>query len=208
MNKTTIRELMGVVVFVMLFLIASYLATVYTETLQAQEFLMGFWGKVEYVLLTVVAVVLAPVSTVPLIPVATMLWGSVWAAILSIIGWTLGAQIAFELAKRLGRPVVGKVISITKAERYAKAVLGKQVFMTLLILRMCVPVDVLSYAVGLLVPIKRWQYFLATLFGVSPFAFVFAYASELPMLYQVVTLIGAGLVTLVAIWRITKVTRT
>jgi len=49
---------------------------------------------------------------------------------------------------------------------------------------MTVPVDVLSYVLGLFSRMKSAPYFFATLIGVAPFAFVFAYAGTLPFLYQ------------------------
>lgn len=197
------EEIVAGVLFVALFVLGSLLANHYATELQSSSMLMSSWGMAQYVAITVAAVVLAPISTVPLIPTATMLWGGFWSAVLSILGWTIGAQIAFELSLR-ARPFVKRLVPLHKVERYARALMGKRVFVTLLVLRMCVPVDVLSYAVGLFVPISRFKYFLATLLGVAPFAFVFAYASELPMLYQVVTLIGAGLVALVGVWRVTR----
>ena len=57
------------------------------------------------------------------------------------------------------------------------------------------PVDVLSYALGLFSQIGFWSYFLATVIGVSPLAFGFAYLGEVSYIYQVVF----GLVFLIGV---------
>jgi len=49
---------------------------------------------------------------------------------------------------------------------------------------MVVPVDVLSYALGLFSNISKTRYFLATLIGVTPFAFLFAFVGSVNIFYQ------------------------
>ncbi len=203
----TIRAALGSILTLALFIIASLGAAYYAEVLLESDMLMGPLGMAQYVIITVIAVVVAPISTVPLIPVASMLWGPIVAALLSILGWVVGAQIAFELARSAFRPFVLRFITLERAERYAHVVMGERPFWTLLLLRMCIPVDVLSYAVGLCVPMHRLSYILATLIGVSPFAFVFAHAAELPLTYQLITLMGVVIAATLGSMRIARVAR-
>lgn len=51
------------------------------------------------------------------------------------------------------------------------------------------PVDVLSYALGLFSNMSHSAFLLATLLGVTPFAFVFSYLGSLPPGFQLILLI-------------------
>lgn len=173
---------------------AAIFAEQYGTLVENIPYLSGPFGALFYVLITVAAVVIAPVSTFPLLPIAVSLWGSFFAAVLSIIGWTLGASIAFGLARRYGKPLIGKMISLKKIEHVEKLIPQKNIFMSVLLLRMALPVDVLSYALGLFSNISFKHYFFATLIGVSPFAFFFAYAVELPVTTQFLVVVVALIV--------------
>ena len=145
----------------------------------------GWYGMLFYVILTATAVVAAPVSTVPLMPLATGLWGAFATAALSIAGWTFGAAVAFVIARRYGQPFVGRMVPLAKLEGFERRLPRKNLFMTVVVMRMVLPVDFLSYALGLFSRMPLGEYVLATFLGVAPFAFVFAYAVELPVVYQV-----------------------
>jgi uncharacterized membrane protein YdjX (TVP38/TMEM64 family) len=183
-TKDFLKAAAGVIALVFLFVLAS----VFTDTYQAQMRAVvsddSALGMGVYVLLTIFAVVIAPVSTLPLLPLASGMWGWMLAGVLSIIGWTIGGQIAFLLARRYGKPFLRRIVSLEKLEKYEKRIPEENMFWTVLFLRMAVPVDVLSYALGLFSRMKSVSYFFATLIGVAPFAFVFAYAGTLPFLYQ------------------------
>jgi len=56
---------------------------------------------------------------------------------------------------------------------------------------MAIPVDVLSYTLGLFTSISFSRYLLATFIGVIPFAFFFAYAAGFPTVLQVISAILA-----------------
>lgn len=187
-------------VTVLLFVGALALATSYAPLLESLGVYYGANGMLAYVAVTALAVVAAPLSAMPLLPLATASWGPGIAALLSILGWTIGAVLAFLLARTLGRRVIARFVSLEHAERVAQRIIGTNVFVAVLLLRMVVPVDVLSYAVGLFVPIRFGAYVLATIIGVTPFAFVFAYALDTMPLYAVVTTLGALLV-LVYVYR-------
>lgn len=146
----------------------------------------GILSMLIYVFIVIVAIVIAPISAMPLLSIASNLWGWILAAILSIVGWTIGALIAFEIARKYGVPLVNKFVSLKKIEQVERRIPKQNIFWSIVFLRMVIPVDILSYALGLFSEISRNKYFLATLIGVSPFAFVFAYAGEMPFYYQII----------------------
>lgn len=156
----------------------------------------GAVGTLVYVLAGIAATVVASVSTVPLIPIAAALWGPFATAILSIVAWGTGSIIAFVIARKYGRPLVAKFADLEKIERYERALEGKYLFWNMVFLRLAVPVDILSYAIGLFASVSLRSYALATFIGITPFAFVFAYAARAPLLLQA----GAGLLAGVAVY--------
>ena len=72
-------------------------------------------------------------------------------------------------------------------------------FLTIIFFRMVVPVDGLSYFLGLFSKISFKSYTLATIIGITPFAFVFAYAGGLNIYYQLGALAIAFLIFIIAI---------
>jgi len=190
LDKKILGSVLGLIVVVTFFVVATVLAQKYENELQSFVGQKGISvGMVSYVLITAFAIVIAPVSTLPLIPVAVGVWGWVATGILSVIGWVIGSQIAFHLARSLGKPFIQKIVSLERLEKFEKHFSEKNLFWIVVFLRMTVPVDILSYAVGLFSRMRSASYFLATLIGVIPFAFVFSYAGALPISSQIITLI-------------------
>lgn len=197
-KKNNIISVQEVIIVILLFLFFGYLAQRYLD------FLQGFIGRsilgmLFYVFLLVIAVVIAPINGTPFVAVAAHLWGWVLAGVLSIIGWTLGSIIAFLLARRYGTALLKRFVSIKKLESYEKLLPKENLFWSIVFLRMTVPVDILSYVLGLFSTLKLREYFFATLIGVAPFAFVFAYVGRLPLFYQLLALSTALLLILFGI---------
>ncbi|MBP9669507.1 MAG: TVP38/TMEM64 family protein [Candidatus Pacebacteria bacterium] len=183
MNQRIGRYTGGLLIGV-LFVFSAYATQVYTAELEAALHGHGMWGPALYVLLAALSVILAPLNTLFLLPVAGMLWGPFVAAMLSIGGWTLGSVGAYAIAQRYGKPLVGRFVDLGKVERVAESIPTQHVFWWVVAMRMVVSVDVLSYVLGLTLSMRYGTYMLATLIGVTPFAFVFAYASTLPLPYM------------------------
>ncbi|MDP3996068.1 MAG: MYG1 family protein [bacterium] len=138
----------------------------------------SFASAVIFIGLVIFGIVFAPVAVWPLIPVAAVLFGPFWTAVYNIIGWTIGAVIAFWFARKFGKPVLKHFVSLEKIERFEAYLPRKSHFWTMVFLRIVLPVDVLSYAVGLLSNVTYPVYIFSTFLGVSPFSFIFAYGGE------------------------------
>jgi len=145
-------------------------------------------GMLLYVLTTIVATVLAPVSSLPLISVATNLWGWIAAGVLSIIGWFIGAAIVFELSRLYGKKLIGRIIDLQSIEAISAKLPQKYTLSFLILLRMSVPVDILSYALGLFTVVDRKTYYISTAIGIIPFAFIFSYFGTVSYQYQIIAL--------------------
>lgn len=193
-NRGEIFALLSVVIF---FIVAAYFAREYEEAIKHTVENTGNFGWILYVFIVFIAIVIAPISATPLLPVAAALWGPAQAAFLSIAGWTLGAVVAFIIARRYSRSLVTRLVLIEKAREIADRLPERNLFFAVIFFRMIIPVDILSYALGLFTDMPLWLYSVATLIGVTPFAFVFAYASTLPIVYQ--ALAGALAVLIIGI---------
>jgi len=185
-NKNTILSILGIATILILFILASFIVHTYESEINMLTERGGAFGMIAYIFIVVLAIVIAPISTVPLIPIASSLWGWFMAGVLSITGWAIGAQIAFHLARRFGKPLVEKLISIEKLTKFEERFSKEHIFWTIVFLRIVIPVDILSYAIGLFSNIKSSIYFFATVIGILPFAFVLAYAGTLTVWLQLI----------------------
>jgi len=185
-------EVMGAMVVALLFLLSAYLSTTYIEAIENFIGTNQKWGVLAYISCATLATVVAPVSATPLIPVASSLWGPFWAGIYSIVGWTVGAVIAFWIARRYGYKVVSKIVKLRKIQEQATHIPRKNLFWTVVFMRLLLPVDILSYALGLFSDMRLKRYTLATVIGITPFAFVFSYAVHLPLYVQALILLLVG----------------
>jgi uncharacterized membrane protein YdjX (TVP38/TMEM64 family) len=153
-------------------------------------------GAVLYILLNILDAVLAPGATLPLIPVAAHAWGPVPAAIVTTIGWTVGSLIAFLIARRWGYPIVKKLTSMERL-RQMKKYIPEDLFWSIVVLRLFMPMDVMSYVLGLFTDISWSRYVIATALGVAPMALVLAYVGNLPNAYDLIPC-GVGLAVVAA----------
>ncbi|MCH7529892.1 TVP38/TMEM64 family protein [Patescibacteria group bacterium] len=132
-------------------------------------------SSITFIVLMFVATVIAPIAVLPIVPTVALVLGPLPTAMYSIVGWTAGAVVAFLIARHLGRPALARFVSLDEISKYEKYIPLNAEFWWIVILRMIIPVDILSYAIGFLSRISVGKYILATLIGVTPFSFVFAY---------------------------------
>jgi len=192
-SKATWTSIFGLFLIVVVFVLVTILTNHYQTVIADVVTKNNEASLLIYVAVTILATVIAPVSTLPLIPLATSMWGWFVAGLLSIFGWVLGAQIAFFLARKYGKKLVIKIISLQKLEKMEHQFGTDNIFWTIVLLRMTVPVDILSYALGLFSTVSARIYFFATLLGVIPFAFIFAYAGSLSLGNQLMVLVEVSL---------------
>ena len=187
----TRKELTGVVLVVLFFSIAQYYARQYAIEIQA---MIGAErqgvGMVLYGLIAFCAVVIAPISSLPLVPIAAAAWGSFATALVTMVAWTAGSVVAFLLARTYGKRVIGKVVDMGSMRKLERLLGMERVFLGTVLLRIVVPVDILSYALGLFSTIRLAPYITATVIGMAPFVIFFAYAIQMPAYVQIGVAVG------------------
>src|SRR5919201_4563983 len=149
-----------------------------------------FWGLGLYIGLNIVDAVAAPGATLPLIPVAVRVWGRVSAALATTAGWTAGSLIAFAIARRWGAPIVRKLTSFERV-RAMRRFNPEDLFWSIVLVRLVLPMDVISYVLGLFSDISWASYASATALGLTPSAFLLAYVGKLPHGYEIIA-VGVG----------------
>ena len=184
----------SLVALAFVFVAISYLAHQYKYELMNIIRNGGIVGLVGFVILTAIFVIfIIPLDIAFLIPIGVVVWGPILTALMSIIGWTLGAGIAFMLARQFGISLIEKLIGLERIYSVEQRIPKRNLFGLVILLRMLVSVDILSYALGLFSTMPAGQYLLATTLGVTPFGFYFAYAGALPFWYQILA-IGAAII--------------
>jgi len=169
-----------------LFILVSYLVRTHETLVVSWVDAGGIWSPIVYFFLGIVAVVVPPFSNFFLIPVAAAAWGPFATGVITVTGWGIGAVTAFYLARRFGEPLRLKFPSLASFP-YVDALISKEhPFWSIVLLRMTIPVDVLSYGLGFFTKLPWRVYLPATFAGITPFAFFFPYASNLPFKYQLV----------------------
>lgn len=142
-----------------------------------------------FIFLMFISTVISPITVLPMVPVVALFLGSFNTAIYSIIGWTLGSIVAFVIARYFGKPVLDKFVSERDLLKYRKYVPKDINFWWVVFLRMTIPVDILSYLVGLFTEMSFLKYLLATIIGIIPFSFIFSYGYEIVFLNNILGLI-------------------
>lgn len=193
-----LKKLIPVLILAFLFILSAYFSEMYKEELVSVINSKNIIALGIYIAITALTTVVAPLSSLPLLPIATTIWGPIIAALTSVIGWVIGSIIIFGICRQYGVPFITRFVSIEKIEKIKNFLPGKDVFLSHIILRMLMPVDLLSYALSLFSSITFRVYIITTVIGVIPFAFVFAYGGMLPIELQIIGfLVGIVVVTFI-----------
>lgn len=142
------------------------------ERLRAAVESAGWAGAVVFVV-GYALIVLAPTPASLLTILAGALFGIWWGTLLAWAGALLGAVGGFALGRRLGRPVVDRLLGgrLQQADR----VLGDHGLVAVLLVRLVpvLPFTPLNYAAGLL-RVRPGDYLLGTALGIVPGALAYA----------------------------------
>jgi len=128
-----------------------------------------------YIFVVITSTIFAPFVGLPLAPTASVIIGPFFTAVCSVFGWTVGAVAAFFIARNLARPILCRFVNMGRVEKYEELIPEKHIFLWLVFLRVFLPVDVLSYAIGLTKRVQFGAYITSTFIGVIPFSFIWSY---------------------------------
>lgn len=199
--RLDIRTILGGLLLIAVFVFASHVALMNKALISTVVLKGGWWAGALFVLISATFIVFViPLDIAFLIPIGVQAWGPLTTGLLSITGWTLGGSVAFGIARLYGRKFVARIIGEANVERARAQVPQTGLFWSVTFLRMMLPVDLFSYALGLFAPISWPAFTLATAIGVTPFAFYFAYVGALGPLYQVLAIAVAFIFAGTMVW--------
>lgn len=174
--KIRYSEILGILAIIVLFIGADLLTNTYTREISTLIESYGMEGKMLFTAMAMLAVVIPVWSNIFLLPFGVVTWGPFLTAIFCISGWFFGSVVSFYIARVYKEWLLTKYPSLQKYELIDTLVPNEHIFPSLIFLRMTMPVDILSYALGLFSKKITWkQNALTTLIGITPFAFVFSY---------------------------------
>lgn len=189
MDKEKIKSIIEIVFIVALFILCSYIVQVNLDFIK-QYLDFGIVGMILFVVILALSVIIAPISSVPLFPLASGLWGVFIAGALGTIGWTIGAVVAFFLARKYGVSLVKRFVPMKNIYHFQDKVPEKNVFWTVVLIRVVSPIDI-SYLMGLFSKMRLSHFALATFIGLIPFTFMTAYIGTASSFYQLIFMIIA-----------------
>lgn len=201
----------AIALFVSLFIISLTLPDSFIEagieSLKGQGFVAGL-SVVGLILFT--TTVVAPLNSLALIPIASALYGWLLTALVATFAWTMAAIVAFVISRYLGRPAL-RALGFTKSLYNIEKKIPEHVsFWSIVFLRIMLPIDVLSYALGLFSNVSLPVYASASLIGIAPFAFIFSIVGDAFFANNYGLLIGAiafGALVLLFGWHFYKKTQ-
>jgi uncharacterized membrane protein YdjX (TVP38/TMEM64 family) len=179
------KETVLLSIFIVLFIGATVLCKVYADPIRYTIGYRGILGIAAYQLLIIIAEILVPAGSLPLLPIAVLLWGKYWSAVLTVTGWIICSMIAFGMGRRYGRILVSRFIDADEMNRIGRTIPHEHLFFTTVLFRLVFPVGIVSYALGIFSPMGWLPYLAATALGSAPFAFLSALILTLPLWYRI-----------------------
>jgi uncharacterized membrane protein YdjX (TVP38/TMEM64 family) len=154
----------------------------------------GVWAPVISALLMILQALVAPLPAFVLAFANGLAFGTFWGGMLSLASASLAAAVSFWIARLLGRGAVEALAGrahLGAADRWFLRWGAYAVLIARLV--PVVSFDIVSYAAGL-TRMGFWRFMLATVVGMAPATFIYAYLGEQAPQYVQVLLVAFGVV--------------
>jgi len=158
-----------------------------------------------FVLTSALAALISPLTNIPLVPIATLIWGPVPTIIFLLSGWLVGDIVAYLIGRYLGYKAVSYVVSVEKLDDWSNMVKRRTSFSTAFLLRVALPAE-LGYAFGI-IRYPAGSYIAVTFLAELPFAIISTYASEAVLLgdaFKFFWLVGILFTVIIVAFRSTR----
>lgn len=157
-------------------------------------------GMLVFVLLSIVAAMVAFFSSAVFVPIAVYAWGTTVCLILLWLGWLLGGIASFCVGRFLGRSVAAMLVGEERLTGWQQQVQGRTKFIHILLFQAAVPSEIPGYVLGIL-RYKFPLYLVALAITEMPYAVAAVYLGEsfLEGQSMLFILLGAGAIALSAV---------
>ena len=207
MNRRLIFSFLFAIVVAFLFWSSSLLQSEFWRVVDFFNVLVvrnELLAMVLFVLSSVAAALVSPLTNIPLVPIAVVFWGPAITALLLLFGWLVGDMLAYFVGRYFGRRVVFYFVHEELFEQWSRKIKEHTTFLTALLLRLALPAE-LGYAFGM-VRYPIGAYALITVLSELPFAIISTYASEAVLLGNAVQFLGFAGILLGIIFITIKIT--
>ena len=150
------------------------------EDLRREIERLGVWGPLAIIGLMTAAIVMSPIPSGPIALVAGAAYGPLWGTVYVAVGAEAGALIAFTIARHLGYEWLRRWPSAQALFDRLGQDRSQNRLMAIVFASRLVPFisfDAVSYVAGL-TPLSFWRFAIATVTGIVPLSFAFAYFGE------------------------------
>jgi uncharacterized membrane protein YdjX (TVP38/TMEM64 family) len=172
----------AIVLFVILLFWLS--AALYDYFFEAISFIEGHASEFPvlavliFVGLSTLSVMLFSFSSVWLVPIAIGLWGSFYTFFLLLSGWVLGNVFSYGIGRYLGKPLISRLASQEKVDKYKEIFLGNNAgFVLVFLTRIVLPSEIPGYALGIL-RYNFSKYLIASILSELPYVILTVYAID------------------------------
>jgi uncharacterized membrane protein YdjX (TVP38/TMEM64 family) len=197
-RRSIVKSIIGISVLIILYLAVSYFVRANSTAILAFINQSYFMGALGFLILMIIDVVFLPIA-IPFIPASLNIYGIVPTILITTLGWTFGAVIAFFIARRYGMNVVRRFISQQGIEEIQDLMPSKNLFWTIIAFRILLPMDLGSYALGIFTRVKTKEYTLATLLGVIPSSIYLSFIGQFSLLNEAISLVIGVLLVLIGL---------
>jgi len=133
-------------------------------------------GAATFILLAALSAMLSPFSSIPVVPIALVIWGPLLTSLMLLAGWLIGGIMAYGIGWKFGYPLVSAFIPHEKIDKWSKQLERKVSIFLVLAFRIMTPSET-GYIFGIL-KYPFWTFILVTVLSEIPFAFAISYAGS------------------------------
>ncbi len=155
-----------------------------------------------FLALAAISAILIFFSSVVIVPVAVFAWGEVITFFLLLLGWFIGAMIAYFIGKNFGRKATKYFISEGKINSYGDLFSKEMGIFEVVLLKLALPSEVPSFFLGI-IRYPFLKYILVIIISELPFAIWVVYMSvafveDRKFLFLAVLISGFAILSVVA----------
>jgi uncharacterized membrane protein YdjX (TVP38/TMEM64 family) len=178
--KKRILIALGAIILAAIFLSSLELQRVFYSSLQqVADFIEArkTLGILVFVFFGSVSVLLSPFSSVPLVPVAIQVFGTIPTIAFLVVSWMIGDIAAYFIGLSLIRAVTTRFVADEKVNFYRRKIPQGARFWFVLLFRLAIPAEITGYTLGA-IKYQFRKYLLACFLSDVPFALLIVYSSE------------------------------
>jgi uncharacterized membrane protein YdjX (TVP38/TMEM64 family) len=139
---------------------------------------LGAAAPLAYVAMVTCEVVLAPLPGAMLYAPGGIIFGGFWGGLLSLTGNVLGAGLACQIMRTLGRPYIERAMDRGSLRKYESRLVRSGVWIVFLLrVNPLTSSDFVSYAAGA-TTMPLWKLMLGTLLGMAPLCWAQSYLAD------------------------------